>query len=154
VLTNQTYASKLNGSWGYDKKENKSSRQLHYKRESFVDEIKLRLSLTQIECIDALEIIRTRDTKNTFFYLDPPYFNSALGPFKNYTKQDFENLLSILSKIKGKFLLSSYPSDLLTAYSDKYHWHTKRITTTLPISSNPGVTGKKKVEVLTGNYEK
>jgi DNA adenine methylase len=152
VLTNQTYASKLNGSWGYDKKENKSSKQLHYKRESFTEEIKIRLGLTQIECADALEVIRKRDSKTTFFYVDPPYFNSALGPFKNYNIQDFENLLLVLSKIKGKFILSSYPSKLQATYAKKNKWHTKRITISVSISSNLLVKRKKKVEVLTGNF--
>jgi len=70
-----------------------------------------------------LYIIRSRDSLNSFFYCDPPYFNSDCGHYDGYSEQDFENLLVTLSKIDGKFLLSSYPSDLLLKYAKANGWH-------------------------------
>ena len=56
---------------------------------------------------------RTKILKNLI-----PYPNKlVLGQYKGYTKEDFEKLLKALSEIKGKFLLSSYPSELILKYS-------------------------------------
>jgi hypothetical protein len=76
----------------------------------------------QIECTDALRIINSRDSKDSFFYCDPPYFNSDCGHYDGYSKDDFENLLKQLSKIEGKFLLSSYPSDILSDFINANNW--------------------------------
>ena len=95
-------------------------------------------------------IFHRQDNKDDFFYCDPPYFNSDMGHYKGYTEKDFENLLESLSKIKGKFLLSSYPSELIERYTKKYKWHTQKIEG-IPVSVGLG-KHKMKTEVLTGNY--
>jgi DNA adenine methylase len=152
TLANQSYASKLNGSWGYDRKENRSSKQLHFKRISFTNEFAKRLERTEIECADALEVIHSRDSKDSFFYCDPPYIDSNQGHYKGYTKEDFEKLLKVLSGIKGKFLLSSYPSELLSRYVKQNNWFTKRLEVSLSIATNSNINAKRKIEVLTGNF--
>jgi DNA adenine methylase len=65
---------------------------------------------------------------------------------------DFEKLLIQLSEIKGKFLLSSYPSELLAKYAEKYKWHQQKIEMPICLSANPKVKTKVKTEVLTANY--
>jgi DNA adenine methylase len=59
-------------------------------------------------------------------------------------------LLKQLSKIEGKFLLSSYPSEILEDYTKQNGWFTesKKMLTSVNRCS-----GKEKVEVLTGNYD-
>ena len=99
TLANQSYASKLNGTWGYDKKENRSVKQLDTKRKTFTKGYAERLENTEIECMDALDVIQARDSKTTFFYIDPPYIEANQGHYKGYEKEDFEKLLKILSKI-------------------------------------------------------
>ena len=153
TLANQSYASKLDGSWGRDKKENRSVKQLKTKRNSFTNEYTERLEQVQIENRDALNIINIWDNKDTFFYLDPPYFNSNQGHYKGYTKEEFEKLLILLTGIKGKFLLSSYPSELLDKYVKQNKWITKKVDVPLSISSNPSIKIKRKIEVLTANYK-
>lgn len=156
TLANQSYASKLNGTWGYDKKENRSAKQLYNKRKNFTKEYAERLENTEIECMDALEVIKVRDSKTTFFYLDPPYIETNQGHYKGYTKEEYEKLLKLLSKIKGKFLLSSYPNEPLTEYTKQNKWNTKTIEKTLHVATN--LTGKtngnkkRKMEVFTANY--
>jgi len=152
MLANQSYASKLNGSWGYDKKESMSPKKLSEKRKMFLVSYAERLEKVQIECTDALQVIKTFDTKESFFYCDPPYFNAHQGHYKGYTQKDFEKLLDALVMIKGKFLLSSYPSKMLTKYIKKKKWYTKKINTHLCIASGPNVKKKRKIEVLTANY--
>jgi DNA adenine methylase len=154
VLANQGYSSLIETSstWGYDKSTNSIAKRLHNKRENFTNEFAKRLEKTQIENIDALRVIDIRDSKDTLFYCDPPYFNSDCGHYYNYSKQDFENLLAVLSKIKGKFLLSSYPSDLIEKYAKQNKWFLKKIDMPLSVVAKYK-QGKRKIEVLTGNYE-
>jgi len=151
VLATQGFCSMLDGSWGYDVQKGTTSRKIANKRNSFSEEFAIRLQNVQIECTDALRIITSRDRPETFFYCDPPYYNSDCGHYDGYSKDDFERLLSQLSKIEGKFLLSSYPSDILAEYTDQFGWKTKSITQN--VSVNKGGNGKKKTEVLTWNYE-
>ncbi len=151
TLANQSFASMLGSTWRCDIKKNSTPKRLDNKRVSFNEEYAKRLEQTQIECRDALKIIQTWDSRDTFFYCDPPYFNSDMGHYKGYTEQDFENLLGVLSKIKGKFLLSSYPSEIIEKYTKKYKWHTQKIEG-IPVSVALG-KHKMKTEVLTGNYK-
>ncbi|MBI4930180.1 MAG: DNA adenine methylase [Bacteroidetes bacterium] len=153
VLAHQSFASMLDSIWVFDKKHNTTPRRIHNKRIAFAEGYAKRLERTEIECTDALEVIRTRDAKDTFFYLDPPYFNSDCGHYKKYREKDFKKLLDKLSQIKGKFLLSSYPSDLLKQYIRKNKWFTKVVDKPLCVSSICSIPQRKKQEVLTGNYE-
>lgn len=149
VLASQSFASKLNGHFGYDRTESKTTRQIHEKQVAFVDEFSKRLELTQIECTDALRVIRSRDSKDSFFYCDPPYLNADQGHYRGYTEYDFEKLLNVLASIKGKFLLSSYPSELLSKYSKQHKWFTKKVDVILSVG---GKKKKTKRELLTANY--
>ena len=151
TLANQSFASMLGGTWRCDFKKNASAKRLNNKRNNFTEEYAKRLEQVQIENRDALKVIKLWDTKDTFFYCDPPYFNSAMGHYKGYTEQDFENLLKVLSEIKGKFILSSYPSELIEKYTKKYKWHTQKIEG-IPVSVSLGKR-KMKTEVLTGNFK-
>jgi len=152
VLAIQSFASIIDASWGYDKNnKNTSTKKISNRRERFTELYAIRLQNVQLECADALYIIRSRDTKEAFFYCDPPYFNSDCGHYKGYTEADFERLLLQLSKIQGKFLLSSYPSDILEKYKNQFGWYQRSIEQ--GVSINKGYSGKKKVEVLTANYE-
>jgi DNA adenine methylase len=86
------------------------------------------------------------------FYCDPPYFNSDCGHYNGYSVDDFESLLKVLSKIEGKFLLSSYPSDILKQYTSKYKWKQQTKEFTVSVAHNSTKPLKKKIEVLTANY--
>ena len=57
------------------------SKKLDNKREAFTEEYAKRLHRVQIECCDALRVIRSRDTADTFFYIDPPYVGSDQGHY-------------------------------------------------------------------------
>lgn len=67
-----------------------------------------RLDNVYIECDDALKIIERWDSKDSFFYLDPPYPGTECGHYKGYTLSDYKNLIDLLATIKGKFILSNY----------------------------------------------
>ena len=67
----------------------------------------LRLSRVYIECLPYAEVIKRYDRADTFFYIDPPYWNC-----ENYygeglfSRDDFAKLATQLAEIKGKFILS------------------------------------------------
>jgi len=149
VLATQSFSSMLDGSWGYDKKRNTTSKKITNKRSAFTEEFGIRLQNVQIECTDALRIITSRDQENAFFYCDPPYFNSDCGHYDGYSEHDFEQLLQHLSRVTGKFLLSSYPSSILSRYVAEFGWHQKSFQQ--KVSVNKG-SRKSKTEVLTANY--
>lgn len=152
MLANQGFSSKIDGTWGYDKTRNTMGVKIRNKRNSFSIEYAMRMQDVQIECADALRIIRSRDFKDAFFYCDPPYFNSDCGHYDGYTEEDFEMLLKALSQLEGKFLLSSYRSDVLQAYIDAHGWHTDEVQQTVSVAREKS-SMKKKVEVMTWNYQ-
>jgi DNA adenine methylase len=147
VATNQGYCGQV-GSWGFGTSTNSIEKKLNNQRINFTTELKERLDMTQIECKDAIELIKLRDTESTFFYIDPPYFNSDMAHYKGYSIHDFTHLLEVLSSIKGKFLLSSYPSEVLEAFKIKNNWSQMLIKK----PTNASKTRKEKTEVLTSNY--
>ncbi len=72
------------------------------------------------------------------------------GNYNSYnTLADFTALLESLAKIKGKFLLSSYPSEVLADYTKKYGWKTVEVQKNLGMRKEEN---RNKVEVLTMNY--
>ena len=148
VLANQGFGAQLNSGWRYGDIRN-TGKQTTTKRKAFTQELQERIEHAQIECDDAIAVIKRRDTTNTFFYCDPPYFNANMGHYKGYSQQDFTDLLETLAHIKGTFLLSSYPSEILKQYTKKYGWKT------IAVKKKFHVQGmiKEKPEVLTMNYE-
>ncbi len=75
------------------------------------------------------------------------------GHYAGYTFADYAQLLEILSTIKGKFLLSNYPSEVLTRFVKCNGWHymeqKSKITANNASGSN---TRREKTEVLVANY--
>ncbi len=152
VLSSQGFAAKIDGSWGYDKQKPTVSTKIKNKREAFTEELAIRLQRVQIECTDALRVISSRDGKGSFFYCDPPYYNSDCGHYDGYTIEDFERLLKQLSNIDGRFLLSSYPSPILYKYVEENGWNQLNFIQKVSVSRTK-TNQKKKVEVLTANYD-
>lgn len=122
------------------------------KRDEFDDRFSLRLEHCEIFNRDALEIIELKDTENTFMYIDPPYVSSECGHYDGYTTEDFTKLLDALKNMKGKFLLSSYPEEILMKYRQECGWKTNDIKQTVLVSGKRKET-KYKTECLTFNFE-
>lgn len=152
VLANQGFSGILNRSWGYDRTGATMGLKLSNKRESFTEDYAIRMQNVSLECTDALKVIRSRDSVTTLFYVDPPYYNSDMGHYDGYTIEDYEALLKTLSAIQGKFMLSSYPSPILTDYIAGQGWKTESFTCKIAVSSNSKNPKKDKVEVLVWNY--
>jgi len=151
VLATQSFSAMLDGSFGFDKRQGRTSKVIASKRQAFTLDYAIRLQHVNLECADALYIIRSRDAETSFFYCDPPYFNSDCGHYDGYTKEDFELLLQTLAAIKGKFLLSSYDSPLLQDYVTRHGWHQQKHDMRVSVNAK-GKNPKGKTEVLTANY--
>jgi DNA adenine methylase len=148
TLTNQGFASMI-GSWGFGRTNSKEKAVAH-KRENFTIYYARRLEMAQIENNNALKVIARADSKDTFFYVDPPYIGSDMGHYAGYSESDYEKLLEALSKVKGKFLLSSYPSTILSRFIKKHKWKTKRVEKFVAVTKH---TDKKKTEMLVYNFD-
>ncbi len=74
----------------------------------------------------ALDVIRKEDGPRTLFYLDPPYLHETRATTGEYahemTWNDHVILLQALAKIKGRFLLSGYRSELYDGHCDMNGW--------------------------------
>ena len=67
----------------------------------------LRLARTYVECLPYGEVIRRYDRPETFFYIDPPYWDCETQYGKGvFAREDFAALAAILGGIRGRFLLS------------------------------------------------
>jgi len=82
-----------------------------------------RLRTVQIENDDAFNVIKRYDSKDTLFYLDPPYPHEVRGDPKAYgyefTEHDHRRLAELLHSVKGRVALSGYKGPLLERlYSD------------------------------------
>lgn len=147
TMCNQSFSSNLS-SFGFDR-TGSTPKKLDNKRINFTYEIEKRLERATIESDDAIKVITRYDTDKAFHYVDPPYFNSNCGHYGGYKQSDFESLLQTLSQVKGKFLLSSYPSDILKDYTKEFGWDQVGVEKSVAVSKN---INKKKIEVLTANY--
>lgn len=67
--------------------------------------LKERLRNTYIENLSFDEIIKKYDRPHTFFFADPPYFETC-GYKNKFTEEDHIKLRDMLSNIQGKFLLT------------------------------------------------
>ena len=145
MLSKQSIYAILTNGWSVSVERNKA-KQIQWSKEQFTMLYTRRLERTSIFCRDAVNVIEATDTKTTFHYVDPPYFNSDLGHYGGYTEGDFIHLLEVLSSVEGKFILSSYPSEVLSDYCARNNWHM------ISIEMARSAGGGKKTEVLTMNY--
>lgn len=148
TATNQGFAGMI-GSWGFGKDDSKEAA-LANKRDAFTKDYEQRLTKVQVESNNAIKVIKRCDDKETFIYADPPYIGSDQGHYKGYSESDYRELLDTLAKVKGKFLLSSYPSKILTAYINKYKWKVQMITKSIAVTKH---TDKLKTEMIVMNYD-
>jgi len=146
----QSFSSMIGATFAYDRKGS-VARRLYNKKNAFTEAYKDRLKKVTIECFDAIKVMKTYDTPNTFFYIDPPYVSSDQGHYEGYSESDFTDLLDFCATMQGKFLMSSYPEQILLDYIRKHNWHHEQHLKTLAVDGKRKVP-KKKIECLTWNF--
>ena len=154
VVTNMSIMATPVGGWKRDNGTGGSHMGVVFDsyRRAFTYRINERLRFVQISCRDAIGVIKDRDSAETFFYLDPPYINCDQKHYRGFDKEQFIQLLGVLTKIKGRFILSNFGSDILSEYIEKMHWQyrvIKRKSMIPALGSKPRI----KQEILVYNYD-
>jgi len=101
-----------------------------------------RLQGVVIEALDYKGIIKKNDTKNTLFYVDPPYLSECRDRGNDYrhefTKDDHVELGHILNNAAGSVIVSGYASKL---YEELYRgWKLEKC-----ISRTAGNTNREEI---------
>ena len=118
-------------------------------------EIHQRLRSVVILQGSALDVIKKQDGVKTLFYLDPPYLHQTRITTNDYkhemTEAEHHQLLTLLTKIEGRFLLSGYPSELYESFAKEHYWFRKDVL----IDNKASAKKKKdvKTECLWMNYD-
>lgn len=159
VVTNASFGGTTHGGWKWcnGRAGSHSAIYMRGKREDLSEAISERLKEVQISSRDAIKVITDRDTTETVFYLDPPYPGADQKHYSGYTITDLIQLLKLLEKIEGKFILSNFWSQTLRYFVLKNNWHTISITTlnkiaNLGIRARDGKKAKTKTEILVMNF--
>lgn len=164
MCTNFAYSNKIGGGYKYSNDMSVSVPQtLSTRKSNFTDALVARIEHCYIENDDCLKIANSRNRPKTFNYFDPPYPGQDQGHYGGralpggapYGWDDYEKLLIwCATKCTGKFLLSSYNSEMLDGYTKIYGWNKKEITHKISgiKSHNPAKNRYDKTEVLIYNY--
>lgn len=156
---NFSFANKLDGGIHYgNHQSNVHPEVMRNKKIEFTEQLQRRIEGVYIENKNALQVLKSRNIKNAFHYIDPPYFHGSEtltadhGHYnkKFFTAGDYEELFEFLAnECNGKWLLSNYNSEMLERYCKIHGWFKKEITHRI---SAPRKSGPAKVEVLISNY--
>jgi DNA adenine methylase len=108
-----------------------------------------RLRSVLVENRDFAECIRRYDSRDTFFYCDPPYTDfQENGRYKPMGERNRE-LFRLLSCIKGKFLLSFDDSAEIRALCKEFRFRVTRVKVAYTLGGTRSSVGN---EVLISNY--
>jgi DNA adenine methylase len=152
VQSQMSFSHKLFGGFAFANSRGLPTASLN-KREDFKHKLSHRLKEVEIFNRDAIELIKIKDSVDTFFYFDPPYAESDCAQYDKL-KGVYYILLELLPDLKGKWLMSSYPSEQLNALRKQNNWSSKDIVTNLAVSGKAQQKAKRyKTECLTWNYD-
>lgn len=153
MVTNMSYSASPGAGWKWDNGTSgtHSGTTLNNYRNQFTTKLFDRLRFVQISCRDALTVIRQRDSKETFFYLDPPYPNCDQKHYSGFTEDSLKELLDLLTTIKGKFILSNFSSQVLKKYIRQNDWNVEQIDLNMNVANFKDGPRRKK-ELLVYNY--
>jgi len=110
-----------------------------------------RLSHVTIENKDAFDILQRYDSEETFHFVDPPYINSNCGHYEGmFNETHLKLLLEVLAKIKGKFMLTMYPNELIQEAADSSGWTIHSVSRTISVART---SRRKQEEWMVCNYK-
>jgi len=142
-IVKNSFGSGCGKGWGYGK----TSKAKTVADLSFLYEVQKRLKSVYIDNRSFEKVIAAFDSKDTLFYLDPPYWIDGQKFYQHeFSTKDHERLRVILGKIKGKFVLSyNDKSEVLRLYRGF------KICTTSPVHysmNNKRETVRRKSELI------
>ena len=118
-------------------------------------EVHDRLKRIEIRNMPADAFIAKYDDPEAVFYCDPPYLHETRstggGDYRHeMTDMEHELLLHCLSRIKGRFLLSGYRSDLYDDFARSLNW--RRVDFAIDNKASGKKTKEIKTECVWMNY--
>lgn len=113
--------------------------------------------ITAVEQMDCIDLIKKYDSLDTFFYVDPPYYNMEFYYSKDFPREKHKELADTLANIQGKFALSYYDFDDLKLFypETQFTWHQQSVYRSAATRSGKDKNYKTKskgTEVLIMNY--
>jgi DNA adenine methylase len=113
--------------------------------------------ITAVEQMDCIDLIKKYDSPDTFFYVDPPYYNMEFYYSKDFPREKHEELANTLANIQGKFALSYYDFDDLKLFypEPQFTWHRQSVyrSAATRSSKDKNYSAKSKgTEILIMNY--
>ena len=109
--------------------------------------------ITFVENMDFADVIKKYDSPTTYFYTDPPYYNTE-NYYSNHEfgRNDHERFANSIKNVKGKFSISYYDFPDLSLWfpKDEYKWEKKEF-----VKAAAAKKGKKQnvaEELLIMNY--
>jgi DNA adenine methylase len=114
-----------------------------------------RLRRVEIRNMDFVDFIQAYDHENALFYCDPPYLHDTRKSLDAYGQNEMSDLqhvdlLNVLCDLKGKFMLSGYPSVIYRTYEENAGWH--RHEKKIDNKASSSKTKERKTECLWTNY--
>lgn len=150
ALSKLAFASMQDGSFGYDR-IGTTALKVSNSRDAFTEELARRLEMVTVENDDALKIIERYDCPEAFHFVDPPYINSDCGHYEgSFNEQNMAELLALLERIKGKFMLTMFPYEPIEQAAERNGWIIHRVERTISASKD---SRRKQEEWMVCNYE-
>lgn len=129
-----------------------------YKRVYLLPYYWYRLKNANIDCRDAIKVIKNYDSPNTMFYLDPPYIietreeNSRRIYQTELDNSYHKNLVDLLLSAKGKVLLSGYDHEIYHRL-EKHGWDRYEIDVLATFGVKVGEKRTQRKEIVWANYD-
>ena len=143
------FASMLDGTFGYDF-NGAMPKKVRNAKDEFTERVCLRLQHVTIENRNALDVIACYDSPDTFHFVDPPYVNSDCGHYEGvFSEQNLEQLLDLLETVKGRFMLTMFPFELIDRRAQRNGWTIHRIARTISASKT---SRRRQEEWIVCNY--
>ena len=140
----------LDGTFGYDFAGG-VPKKVQNAKDEFCHHLANRLERVTIESRHAFEVIETYDSPQTYHFVDPPYVNSDCGHYEGvFGNDDLGHLLDLLAQVKGMFMLTMFPHDLIASYAEQHNWTIHRIERFISASKT---NRRKQEEWMVCNYE-
>jgi DNA adenine methylase len=120
-----------------------------------LSEVHGRLKRVAILNDDAIKVIKKEDGKRSLFYCDPPYYHStraSIGEYKyEMSNAEHVELLTVLSRIEGKFILSGYWNEQYHEVANLMNW--SRIDFDVLNNAAGGRNKRRMTECVWANFE-
>lgn len=144
TLSKMCFASIIGSTFGYNR-SGTTCKKIRNAKADFTTALCARLDHVTIENDDALAIIARYDCIGAFHFVDPPYIGTDCGHYEGvFDESNLIALLDLLSTIRGKFMLTMFPNELIEQAASRHGWIIHRVQRT--ISASKSIESRRKQE--------